>query len=133
MAVAKLPIDYMREAPFEHKWTALRRKCVKEGIPFDLTPDYLESIWTGTCPVFHTRLHKPFHSTNAERNGKHTSSLDRVVPAKGYTKGNVEWVSNYANIIKQKATSEELRKVADHVAMREKEIARYEANRDRPD
>ena len=113
---------------FAHKCTSTKLKCKKEGLPFDLTPDYLESIWTGTCPVFHTRLHKPYHSTSAERNGKHTSSLDRVVPAKGYVKGNVEWVSNYANIIKQKATSEELLRVAKHVAVREKEIAEHETD-----
>ena len=115
-----------RSDPFRHKCSYLRGKCSRNGIPFDLDPQYLEAIWTGSCPIFHTKLNKPYHSKSAERAGKHTCSLDRIVPDKGYTKGNVEWISNYANIIKQKATAEELRKVADHVATREKEIAQHE-------
>ena len=39
-------------------------------------------------------------------------SLDRIIPSKGYKKGNVVWISTRANAIKQDATPEEVMKVA---------------------
>jgi hypothetical protein len=39
--------------------------------------------------------------TWGDETGRSTSpSLDRIVPALGYVKGNLIWVSNYANIMK---------------------------------
>lgn len=128
MGESKTVQEYFRENCFAYKCTQVRGKCRKKDIPFDLTPEYLESIWTGSCPVFHTKLLKPFHSTSADRTSKHTSSLDRIVPDRGYVRGNVEWISNYANSIKQTATADELQRVANHVAMREKELAQHEAD-----
>jgi hypothetical protein len=46
---------------------------------------------------------------------KSSPSLDRIVPQKGYTKGNVVFISGYANMIKQDATYEEIMKVAKWV------------------
>lgn len=40
-------------------------------------------------------------------------SIDRIIPALGYVKGNVIVVSQRANTIKNNATPEELRRVAD--------------------
>ena len=42
-------------------------------------------------------------------------SLDRLVPEKGYTLGNVKWVSKLANSVKSDKTPEELRKIADWI------------------
>ena len=122
------PSDYQRAQPFKYKCTNVKRKCVLGDIPFDLDPQYLEDIWTGVCPIFSTRLNKPYHSRSVDRVSKHTCSLDRIVPDKGYVKGNVEWVSNLANSIKQAATADDLYRVANHVNLREKEIARHETN-----
>jgi len=119
---------YQKAKPFKHKCTEVSRKCLYKDIPFDLDPQYLEDIWTGVCPIFSTRLNKPFHSTSANRISKHTSSLDRIVPDKGYVKGNVEWVSNLANSIKQTATAADLYRVANHGNQREKEIRQHETD-----
>ena len=40
-------------------------------------------------------------------------SLDRIIPSKGYMKGNVVWISMKANSIKQDATASEIHQVAE--------------------
>lgn len=120
--------EYQKERPFKAHAAVVRSRAKKRGIPCDIDGEYLESIWTGTCPIFHTKLNKPWHSTNADRASKHTCSLDRIIPEKGYVKGNVEWISNIANMIKSTATASDLYRVADHVHRREKEIAQHEAD-----
>ena len=83
-----------------------RAECRKKGIQFDLTGDYLESLWTGYCPILNLQI------TYGGREGKTGSSysahLDRLDPSKGYVVGNVNWVSGRANRIKYDATIEEL-------------------------
>ena len=39
---------------------------------------------------------------------KQSASLDRVIPERGYTKGNVMVVSQLANLMKNEATPEEM-------------------------
>lgn len=86
-----------------------RSECKKKGIKFNLTPEYLESIWTGYCPVFGTELHR----ASEGRGSTKSAHLDRLDPSKGYTIGNVAWISGRANRIKYDATIEELRAIAD--------------------
>ena len=56
-------------------------------------------------------------------------SLDRVVPSKGYVRGNVAWMSVKANMIKSNANAEELYLVADWLKIKQKEIDLYGAVR----
>lgn len=91
-------------------WVARLIPCVKhrakqDGVRFDLTvgdiyvPEY--------CPVFGVRLlfgHK-YHPDGA--------SLDRIIPDRGYVKGNVAVISRRANMIKQDATAAQIRQVAN--------------------
>lgn len=116
----------MRKKPFKHKAKQLETKAKRLGLPFDIDEKYLEEIWTGTCPVFHTRLSLPFHSDCANVVSKYVSSLDRIVPSQGYVRGNVEWISNAANMIKQRSPSSDLFRVAEHVQQREKDIQNYD-------
>jgi hypothetical protein len=81
--------------------------CAKNGVPFDLDSEYLTDLWTDYCPVFGIKFEK--HSKRLD-NCPH---LDRLVPSKGYTKGNVVWISGRANRIKYDATVEELRRLID--------------------
>ena len=98
------------------------------GIPCDLTGDYLESIWTGFCPVFKTKLRKPYEGSRKEKISKNTPSLDRIKPDKGYVKGNVVFISDFANTIKNTATSVEIQAVATWLQQTEEEIKRHEAD-----
>lgn len=76
-----------------------------------MTPDYLEALWTGVCPIFGTEL--VFASLG--RGSTVSAHLDRINPDPlvGYIPGNVAWISGRANRIKYNATVEELRLIAD--------------------
>ena len=92
-------------------WTVKLKKsfCKKNKIPFDLTPEYLESIWTPACPVFG----KPFEMF--DKSSSFSPSLDRIDPAKGYVKGNIRYISARANRIKYDASAEELLQVLKYL------------------
>ena len=82
-------------------------QCRRSGIDYDLDRDYLESIWTGVCPVFDIKL-----TPRSDRHVDSTPHLDRIDPTKGYVKGNVAWLSRKANLIKSDATFEDIERVA---------------------
>lgn len=113
--------------PFEASVNNARRRALQAGVPFDLTEEYLESIWTGSCPVFHTRLSLP----NREKGSKLTPTrpaLDRLIPHRGYVPGNVIWLSKRANNMKSDGNSAELYRVAAWLEQTEKELERHEAD-----
>lgn len=99
---------------YKAKWFVYQARLKKsesktKGIPFDLTSDYLESIWTDTCPVFG----KPF--VRFDKTNDMSPALDRLEPSLGYVKGNVTYISARANRIKYDASAEELQKVLTYV------------------
>lgn len=112
--------------PFYNIIKTARKRAEDRGLPFGITEEYLESIWTGVCPVFQRRLNLPSYGGN-----KHTTdkpSLDRIVPHKGYVPGNVVWISMRANLMKNDGTSEELFRVAEWLQQTEEEIKRHETD-----
>jgi hypothetical protein len=77
------------------------------GIPFD---NDLDLTPTPICPMLATALD---YSVGRGSDGRRNSpSLDRIIPAKGYTKGNVQVISGRANTIKNDATPRELAAIA---------------------
>jgi hypothetical protein len=85
----------------------------RKGIPYDLTPEYLESIWTDKCPVFEVLF------VRFDKSHSHSPTLDRVDPSKGYVKGNVKYICARANRIKYDATPEELLLVLDYMGWKD--------------
>ena len=80
-----------------------RARAKEKSLAFDIDTDYIVSIWTGICPVFKTEL-----DINAKRGQKGHAQLDKVDPTLGYIRGNVVWLSERANRIKDDATIEDL-------------------------
>ena len=105
--IAKARYIYYRQTnPFKHKVTRARTRAKTLGLSFDLDPEYLESIWTGYCPV----LNKPI-SLLDQRENEYAAELDRFVPEKGYVKGNVHFLSRRANRLKNNVTTKELKQL----------------------
>ena len=112
--------------PFYVTFRNAKQRAKARDLPFSLTEEYLESIWTGVCPVFQTRLNLPSHGGNGLTPNK--PSLDRLVPDKGYVPGNVIWISFRANQIKSDASSADILAVGAWLQQTEEEIKRHEAD-----
>jgi len=101
-----------KEGCIKRRFFETKCRAKKLNIPFDLTLEYLISIFPDKCPVFNTEL------SWGHQKGKilQTSpSLDKIDPEKGYTIGNVQWLSNMANGMKRDATPEQLHQFANWV------------------
>ena len=112
------------DRPFENSLAQAKHRAAKHNLGFDLTETYLEEIWTGTCPVFGTRFNLPGAASRTPQ----MPTLDRIIPHKGYVKGNVMWICDLANRIKQEATADQIQAVATWLQQTEKEIARHETD-----
>ncbi len=77
-------------------------RAQKFGIKFSLEIE--DIVIPDTCPVFGFKLEA------ADRHMRYNSpTLDKIIPEKGYTKGNVWVISNKANTMKNNASLEELK------------------------
>lgn len=90
-----------------------RQHAKARGIAFDLTvADFPDGIPT-VCPVLGIPLQR---NEGGHGPGDNSPSFDRIDSTRGYFPGNVIIVSNLANSIKNKATPEQLMKVAEFYA-----------------
>ena len=84
----------------------------RKGLPFNLTSDYVKSIWNERCPMLGIRLER---MNVFGRKCDSAPSLDRIRPILGYVEGNVQIISWRANRIKNDATPEELWQIARYL------------------
>jgi hypothetical protein len=96
--------------PFFIRHTQLKASAKAQGVPFSLSAEYLESIWTGRCAIFGTPV-----DIKTPRNTPMSPEVDKHIPELGYVEGNVSWVCHRANRIKDNATVEELEAVLKFV------------------
>jgi len=118
---SKCAPDFNKKQDAEHKarrqkmrpWCRLveaaKTAAKVKGLAFNLTSDYVRSIWNDTCPILGVRLVR-----NGSVRTDRSPSLDRVVPEVGYVVDNVQVISWRANRIKNDATVEELVKIAKY-------------------
>lgn len=99
---------------FEHFSCNKSRDCRARDIPYDLDPEYLASIWVDVCPVLGIPLIDGSKLIGCSR-PDNLAELDRLIPDKGYVKGNVHWISRRANRIKSDATVEELERIISYM------------------
>jgi hypothetical protein len=87
----------------------LRHIAKQKNIPFDLAPEDLHI--PAACPA----LGAPFVFGAGYRD-EAGPSVDRIIPALGYVRGNVVVISLRANRLKHDVTnSDDLRKIADYI------------------
>lgn len=107
--------QHKRTQPFKHRCTRARARASSLGVPFDLTPEYLESIWTGICPVHN----QPITLFENDRSDEFAAELDRFVPSRGYVQGNVTFISRRANRLKNSANIEQLQQLLEWMILYE--------------
>lgn len=111
---ARTVYDRNRKAridPARRLYSLVKSRAKVEGIPFDL--DLADIDVPTHCPVLGIPLVRGGRVTN-----EGNPSVDRLVPGKGYVKGNVWVISLRANKLKNDATPAELRRIADAVEAR---------------
>ena len=105
---------YYREHPDMYLLNACRCRARAKGVPFNLTKE--DIVIPSVCPVLGIPLEhgtKGFH--------ENSPSIDRILPDKGYVRGNIIVISFRANRMKQNATTKELRQLADFFERLERE------------
>lgn len=97
-------------------YVSAKRRAKKYNIKFDLTPLDIPSI-PEYCPVLGIKLSK---NTFDSKSFDSSPSLDRIIPEKGYTVGNIAIISYRANMIKSNGSWEEHMKIVDYIKKHEK-------------
>lgn len=91
-----------------------KERAKLKGVPFDLK--YTDFEIPEYCPLLGIKLEWNTGNPGKKGPGPGSPSLDRIVPSKGYVKGNVWVISTRANTIKNDATPEELLLIAKSLA-----------------
>lgn len=86
---------------------AIKKKCKKKNIKYDIDRNYLKTIMPKNmvCPVMKKKM------SIGRKLHRYSPTIDRIVPEKGYVKGNLLIVSRIANSIKTDATIDQVEKV----------------------
>jgi hypothetical protein len=99
---------YKAENPNKKALSNIKQRAKRLGVSFDLELSDLES--TTHCPVFNIKLER-----GDKTHSRSSPSVDRINPQGGYTKDNIQILSNLANTMKQDATKEQLLQFAEWV------------------
>lgn len=91
--------------PAQVKLEDVKKRARSKGLAFDLTVE--DIVIPEFCPALGLRL-----QVNRGRVGDSSPSMDRIVPALGYVRGNVRILSDLANRIKTNATPDQVMQVA---------------------
>jgi hypothetical protein len=99
----------------------VKTRARSKKLDFDITEDYLKSIWTEKCPVLGIPLYSAVYEQGNGRAHKakphdNSPSVDRIDPSKGYVKGNVIVMSYRANMIKNCGTLEEHKQIVNFLS-----------------
>lgn len=90
---------------FSTRASTYKMRAKRRGIHFDLSREYIESIAVDVCPVLGLKLNYEYGNAAQSDN---SPSLDRINNDEGYVEGNVQWISDLANRMKNSASEEQL-------------------------
>jgi hypothetical protein len=91
-------------------WNAAKGRAKKDNLPFDLSPE--DIVIPDKCPVLGIPL---FSNVGKLGSIPNSPTIDKIIPAKGYVKGNFRVICHRANTIKNDATLAELEAVTQYV------------------
>lgn len=92
-----------------------QRRARKNSLPFTITLD--DIVIPEKCPILGIPL---FNGRRGFR--PHSYSLDRIQGPLGYVPGNVQVISNRANLLKRDATLEELEKLVNYLKLQRERL-----------
>jgi len=97
---------------FTYACSKIKSKSKTNNLDFDLDPHYLKEIYPkdGKCPALGFVFKRGDHTGSIQE----SPTLDKIVPSKGYIKGNVHWVSRVANSVMSDATPDQVIQVGQY-------------------
>lgn len=101
---------HFKENPHKYIYWSAKGRAKKLNLPFDL--DFNDTIPPSYCPILGIELKR---NTGGKSYSGNSPSVDRIDPSKGYVKGNIQVISQRANVMKNDASPEELLRFADWV------------------
>ena len=93
---------------FSHVCSRIKRRAKVKRMEFNLTPQKLEELWSGNCPVCVVEMKRHNHTLSSD-----SASLDRFDNNLGCTEDNVVFVCWQCNNVKRHCTVEQLKVIAD--------------------
>lgn len=103
-----------KEDPVYSLFVRAKERAKKRNILFDIDKEYLKSIYpkNNRCPILNIDFQLGFLN-EIKKNKDYAPSLDRIIPDKGYVKGNLVIVSFIANRVKNNVSVETLEKIVN--------------------
>lgn len=103
-----------KEDPVYSLFVRAKERAKKRNILFDIDKEYLKSIYpkNNRCPILDIDFQLGFLN-EIKKNKDYAPSLDRIIPDKGYVKGNLVIVSFIANRVKNNVSVETLEKIVN--------------------
>jgi hypothetical protein len=93
----------------EYKMLArARHRAKKNNLPFNI--ELSDIVIPEICPLLGIKL-----ESNTDKTSPNNPSLDKIIPEKGYVKGNIWVVSLRANKLKNDATLQELKTLVENL------------------
>ena len=96
-----------------------KKRAFALNMDHNIDTDFLISIANEICPILGEKI-----KYGGGEKTKHSASLDRIDSSRGYTKDNVQIVSNLANMMKSQATEREMIKFAEWALNKFKGVAK---------
>jgi hypothetical protein len=90
------------------RYQRLKRRCAQEGIPIEIDAAYLVSLYNrqeGKC--FYTDI--PLEWDEAQGLHRNALSIDKIIPSRGYIKGNVVLCIQRVNLAKNDFSLDEMK------------------------
>jgi hypothetical protein len=100
--------EYKQNNPEKVLLSLAKSRAIRDNIPFDITIE--DIVIPEVCPVLGIPMFRG--------NGKpcnNSPSLDKIIPEKGYVKGNVRVISHRANALKGDGTAEEHLRISKYI------------------
>lgn len=96
-----------KEGHISKAYTGAKQRAKQKKLAFNLTIAYLQEIATDVCPILDIPLKWGMGSGRSED----SPALDRIYPEKGYIIGNVCFISDRANRLKNDGKLSEFKKL----------------------
>ncbi len=100
--------EYFKNNREKYLYWSVKGRATRAGIPFDLEPE--DIVIPSHCPILGIPL---FRNEGGNKPTGNSPSVDKIIPSLGYVKGNIQVISQRANIMKNDASPEELRKFGE--------------------